>query len=57
MKISWRGSKAFTGMVLSIEKQRGVGPRNFATGKQTLTMNRGQDDRDETKITGNKNYD
>jgi hypothetical protein len=30
-------------------KQCTIGPRNIATGKQSLTMNRGQGDHDETK--------
>jgi hypothetical protein len=48
-EVSWRGSRALMGRVLSIYKRFSVGPRNLATGKQTLTMNRGQGDRDETK--------
>jgi hypothetical protein len=35
--------------------QHSVEPQNFSTEKQTLTMNRGSGDPDETKIAGNKN--
>jgi hypothetical protein len=32
------------------------GPQHFAMGKQTLTMNRGQSNSQETEIPGNKNH-